>query len=224
MAEQFKWINWYTEFATKLLPYKDNRKELIRKIQRVFESIGMKMPKLEKDGEPFDIDTFTIFGLFNKGITEANRIAIIRGIGKEFAVEAEVPETFEGIPVLNNLKATFYFFKDDRGEGDIDNLWTVFEAALRLADTDSAENRQALCAAYDRALKQMGIRWNITIGLYWIRPYSFINLDSRNRSYVQKPGKMPAGVVADVAAMQNVPTADKYMQLRDTVQQQNSQS
>jgi len=215
MAEQFKWINWYTEFATKLLPYKDNRKELIRKIQRVFDSIGMKMPKLEKDGEPFDIDPFTIFGLFNKGITEANRIAIIRGIGKEFAVEAEVPETFEGIPVLNNLKATFYFFKDDRGEGDIDNLWTVFEAALRLADTDSAENRQALCAAYDRALKQMGIRWNITIGLYWIRPYSFINLDSRNRSYMQKPGKMPAGVVADVAAMQNVPTADKYMQLRD---------
>ena len=116
MAEQFKWINWYTEFATELLPYKDNRKELIRKIQRVFESIGMKMPKLEKDGEPFDIDPFTIFGLFNKGITEANRIAIIRGIGKEFAVEAEVPETFEGIPVLNNLKATFYFLRMTAGK------------------------------------------------------------------------------------------------------------
>ena len=32
-----------------------------------------------------------------------------------------MPSNFDGIPVLNNLKATFYGFKDDRKANDIDN-------------------------------------------------------------------------------------------------------
>ena len=49
----------------------------------------MKVPKLESGDEIIDIDPFTVFGLFNKGITNANRIAIIGSIAKEFAVEAK---------------------------------------------------------------------------------------------------------------------------------------
>ena len=44
--ENFKWIDFYTEFATKLLEYKNNRPALIEKIVIVFNNIGMKMPKL----------------------------------------------------------------------------------------------------------------------------------------------------------------------------------
>ena len=32
----------------------------------------MRLPKLEADNNPVDIDSFTIFCLFNKGITNAN--------------------------------------------------------------------------------------------------------------------------------------------------------
>lgn len=74
----------------------------------------MKVPKLESGDEIIDIDPFTIFGLFNKGITNANRAAIIKSIASEFGIEAKIPNNFNGIPVLNNLKATFYGFKDDR--------------------------------------------------------------------------------------------------------------
>ena len=28
------------------------------------------------------------------------------------------------------------------------------------------------------------IKWNITMGLYWVRPYTFINLDSTNRAFI----------------------------------------
>ena len=47
---------------------------------------GMSVPKLESGDEIIDIDPFTIFGIFNKGITNANRIAILNGIASEFGI------------------------------------------------------------------------------------------------------------------------------------------
>jgi 5-methylcytosine-specific restriction protein B len=146
---QFEWIDFYSEFATKLLSFKSDRKILIDRINAVYAAIDMKVPKLESGHEIIDIDPFTIFGLFNKGITNANRIAIIGSIAKEFRIEAKVPDNFDGIPVLNNLKATFYGFKDDRKKDDIDNIWNVFEAALLLADEDNESNRAEFSKWYD---------------------------------------------------------------------------
>lgn len=77
-----------------------------------------------------------MFGLFNKGITDTKRKAIIGGLISEFSVLAEIPDDFSDIPVLNNMMATFYAFEGTRKEHDIDNLWAVFEAALALADED----------------------------------------------------------------------------------------
>mgnify|MGYP000044972770 FL=1 len=104
----FEWIDFYTEFATKLLHPKD-REELIHKIYSIYDNIGISVPKLEKDNEITDIDPFTVFGLFNKGITNNNRILILNGIASEFQISANVPDNFDGVPVLNNLKATYNF-------------------------------------------------------------------------------------------------------------------
>ena len=84
----FEWIDFYTEFATKLLEFKDNREELIHKIYSIYDNIGISVPKLEKDDEITDIDPFTVFGLFNKGITNNNRILILNGIASEFQISA----------------------------------------------------------------------------------------------------------------------------------------
>lgn len=214
MANEYGWIDFYTELADKLLPYKSSRPELIRKIHQVYVNVGIKLPKLESDNNPKDIDPFTVFGLFNKGISNANRIAIIKGIASEFGVTAAIPDAFDGIPVLNNLKATFYWFQEDRAEHDIDNLWSLFSDALDYAKDESDENRQAFIRAYDAVLNQQGIRWNITMGLYWIRPYTFLNLDSRNRWYMSDPENMPADYVTKVKPMLNkVPSADQYLEI-----------
>ena len=122
---QFEWTSFYSEFATKLLEFKDNRAELIADIQSAYSAINMKLPKLESEDSIIDIDPFTVFGLFNKGITNANRIAILESFATVFNIKSKVPDNFDGIPVLNNLKATYYGFKDDRQADDIDNLYVV---------------------------------------------------------------------------------------------------
>ena len=190
MANEYGCIDFYTELADKLLPYKDSRPELIRKVRQVYANVGIKLPKLENDNNPKDIDPFTVFGLFNKGISNANRIAIIKGIASEFGVTAAIPDAFDGIPVLNNLKATFYWFQEDRAEHDIDNLWSLFLVAIDYAKNESDENQQAFVRAYDTVLNQQGIRWNITMGLYWIRPYTFLNLDSRKHRCTRGTNEM----------------------------------
>ena len=213
---QYDWIDFYIEFATKLLPFKNDRKSLIRKIYAVYNIAGISVPKLESGDEIIDIDPFTIFGTFNKGITNANRIAILNGIASEFGIAATVPSNFDGIPVLNNLKATFYGFKDDRKANDIDNLWSLFEVALALADNDTEDNRQKFSEAYDKVHDQLCIRWNITMGLYWIRPYTFINLDSRNRWFIADVQNMPGEfVVAAEKKFKKVPFAADYLEIKD---------
>ena len=181
---KFEWIDFYSEFATKLLDFKNDRKTLIAKIYEIYNDCGMKVPTLESRNEIIDIDPFTVFGLFNKGISNANRDSIINSIAKIFDVKAKIPTDYNGIPVLNVLKATFYGFKEDRKEQDIDNIWEVFSAALTLADHDTEENRKIFAKWYDTVHGQYGIKWNLTMGLYWIRPNYFINLDSRNRWFI----------------------------------------
>ena len=86
MAEQFKWASFYMELATELLKFKNDRGTLIEKLKNVYSAIDMKLPKLESDDIPEDIDPFTVFGLFNKGITGANRVSIMKGLSTEFEI------------------------------------------------------------------------------------------------------------------------------------------
>lgn len=213
---QFEWINFYSEFATKLLEFKNNRAELITDIQSAYSAINMKLPKLEREDLIIDIDPFTVFGLFNKGITNANRIAILESFATVFNIKSKVPNNFDGIPVLNNLKATYYGFKDDRQAADIDNLWGLYESAINLAEKDDASNREIFTKWYDTVHDQLGIRWNITMGLYWIRPYEFINLDSINRGFIVDPDNMTVDFVNSVKKKLNkVPYASEYLAIKD---------
>lgn len=134
MDNQFVWVNFYKEFASKLLAYKNNRGELVEKVKAIYAETGINMPTLEKDNQLVDIDPFTVFGLFNKSsMREANRIKIITAVRKIFDVVTAVPDSFDSIPVLNNQNATFYYFIDSRGDEDIDDLWNLFDSALKYA-------------------------------------------------------------------------------------------
>ena len=52
----FAWVDFYQEFADKLLLYKNKRQELIEKVKRMFEMTGINMPLLEADNEIVDMD------------------------------------------------------------------------------------------------------------------------------------------------------------------------
>lgn len=211
----FAWVDFYQEFADKLLQYKNNRQELIAKVKQMFEITGINMPLLEADNQIVDIDPFTVFGLFNKGLTDANRSSILRAFADLFQIKAEVPLRFDGIPVLNPLKATFYGFIGDRGDNDIDHLWSLFDAALRLAQKKDADTRQTFSAAFDQVITQKCVRWNITMGLYWIRPNYYLSLDSRNRWYLSDPQKYSFSENNLIAKLKSVPKAELYLRICD---------
>ena len=217
--EYRSWVEFYSELADKLRPFEKDRAALIAKIKAVYSAFGKKLPTLEKGGNVIDIDPFSIFGMFNKGITNANRLAIISGLAKEFEVAAPMPAGFDGIPVLNNLAATFYRFIGDRGESDIDNLWGVFLAALDYAESHSSESKKRFIQFYDKAIQQKGIRWNLTMGLFWIRPYEFVNLDSRNRWYLSNPANMPADLAEFFDGLEEMPSATDYLDVNGRIKQ-----
>lgn len=45
---QFDWVDFYKEFASKLLDYKDRRDELVEKVKAIYTMTGMNMPTLER--------------------------------------------------------------------------------------------------------------------------------------------------------------------------------
>ena len=215
------WVSFYQELAGALLPYKDDRIGLIGKLQALYEGIGMKLPKLDSASVPADIDPYTVYGLFNKGISEANRKKIIAAIAEAFGIESDVPSDFDGIPVLNNLNATFYAFVGDdrRGEHDIDNLWQVFEAEIALAAEDNADNRKAFVEAFNDTVTQFGLGWKLTMGLYWARPLSFVNLDSRNRWFMGDVAKTGEAIADIVPKEKDTPIHDgeRYLAICDAI-------
>lgn len=190
---QFDWVDFYKEFANTLLQYKNNREILVEKVEKIYELTGIDMPTLERNKQLVDIDPFTIFGLFNKNsMTVDNRNKIISTVAKLFDIKAPIPTSFDGISLLNNQNATYYCFIDERDEDDIDNLWRLYESALMYANDSSSTNALPLAQYFDLAINKKGNgKSKITMGLYWIAPTHFLNLDKRNKWYIYESGKMP---------------------------------
>lgn len=214
----FTWIPFYMELADCLLPFMENRPLLIEKIKKIYDSISMKLPKLELENKVEDIDPFTVFGLFNKGITNENRTKIINGFADVFSIKAKVPKVFEGVPVLNNQMATFYAFRDTREPNDIDNLWNVFRFALEYADNPTESIKDQFISLYDQAMKQKCVRWNLTMGLYWIRPTTFLNLDSRNREFLSMPQHISQNVAESIQCLRVPPSGMQYLLIIENCQ------
>ncbi len=212
---QFEWVAFYEEFAGKLLDYKNDRKPLVEKVKKIYDETGIHLPTLEKDNKLVDIDPFTVFGLFNKSsMLIENRIKILTEIKKLFNVAAEAPTSFDSIPVLNNQNATFYNFLPDRGEKDIDELWELFVSALAYAKETTDEHRETFSHFFDAAIDKKGIGpGKITMGLYWIAPDSFLNLDNCNKDYIYTSGKVPADVVATLPPVKEKISAETYLEI-----------
>lgn len=215
MEKQFQWTNFYMELASKLLEYKDKREDLLDILKDIYKTLGMDYPFMEKGEEDYDdICPFTVFASFNKGIKDESRIALLEEFAKHFSVKAEVPKSFDGIPVVMPLNAWFFAYKKNRQDDDIDNLWDFFAQALNYADNNSAKAREDFIEGYNMVIKQQGVKWNITIGLYWIRPYTFMSLDSVSRDFVQHIDNAPQDFANTIAGLKdNVPDGETYLSI-----------
>jgi len=185
-APAFDWIPFYEELADQLVAYRNRQTDLIQVLEEL-RSQGCKITPLEDRDEKEsrfllkEIDPFTFFGTFNRGVTNEARIHILKELKKEFKISTMVPSGFTGVPILNAQKSWFFSFKNLRKPDDVDRLWEVFIKALEpnsMQDT-AFEN------AFDRALEVRNTYINLTMGLFWIRPTKYISLDSKMQEYLK---------------------------------------
>jgi endonuclease family protein len=177
-SQNFSWIPFYMEMADKLLAFKNNRKGLVD-IMYSLDSQYVSYIHTNDGGRYPDIDPFTFFGIFNRGNSFEKRKKIAAFFKERLGVKTEVPESFEGIPIVFAVMSCFCW--SENIDTNIQPLWDLFEAVLK-KEQEKIEN------LFDIVCKQKGIKWNITMGLFWIRPYEYIALDSCNQSYLQSKG------------------------------------
>ena len=135
---QFAWVEFYEELADTLLGYANNRQALLRHLSHAYAQAGIPLPTIDRTNTPEDIDPFTVFGLFTRGITNAKHSVILESLAQEFDIAATRPVTFNGVPGINNLATAFNAFDSESRTQDIENLWHVFEAGIALADNGSS--------------------------------------------------------------------------------------
>ena len=208
----FDWVDFYMEFADRLLEYKDNRKELIAKIRRVYD--GKNVPTVLGD----DIGPFTVFALFNRS-DQKNRVSLIEKFRDEFNIEAKTPNSFDGIPTLVNNNPALYRYKEGKDGINgkvlnyINNLWSVFEAALGYSKSPEVPNaKKKFIEVFDRALAQENVKWNLSMGLFWIRPNEFVNLDQYNFEYVKELLKKENSSIVKLKK-DSPPKAEEYLEI-----------
>lgn len=174
----FTWVPYYKEFAEKLLQYQENRTNLCRLIYDHEDELLINYLHDEggKDDRFTDIDPFTTFGLFNRGISKKNRASSAALFKRLLNISAEVPSDFDGVPILNNQKSHFFGFRPDRKPDDIENLWRLFVKVVKKEDFENE---------YNALLGQFLIGVNITMALFWVRPEDFLAFDSSNRAYMK---------------------------------------
>lgn len=219
---RFSWTKFYEAVADKLLTYRNNRAALVEGIRVISTSVD-GLGHLAEDhytegtsGFVRDICPFTTMGLFNRGVTDANRKIIAAELAKFLGVDEGVPESFEGIPILNNMKSWYFPFENNRAADHIDSLWAVFAAGIKFADTDDGDDecRAEFAAAFDSANGRQGVAWNLTVGLYWIRPWAFLSLDHNSRVYVTKK----LGIVIGLHGPKKRCNAADYLAVMDALE------
>lgn len=218
VVDQFLWVDFYQEFAQKLAVYRDDRVDLIKKVKEIYNLSGISMPTLEKDNNLVDIDPFTVFGLFNKKLRDENRIKLLDTIAKLFDLKSKVPTSFDSLPVLNPQNATYYRFVDERNDGDIDDLWSLFISAIEYDKNPISENKENVSNYFDIVNNQKGNgNSKITMGLYWIAPNTFLNLDSRNQWFIFESGKFPSKILDGIESLDSKISSADYFKIIEKV-------
>jgi len=219
--KRFQWTRFFQAIADELIKYKKNRQALLELLKSVSSKIDA-LKYLSSDtfadgsrGFVKDIDPFTFLGVFNRGIKDSTRINIAIEIAKFFGVTEPVPERFEGVPVLNNMSSWYFPWNKELPDDHIDKLWEVFESALQLADSEDEDLIEKFSQDFDTATSLYGVSWNLSCGLYWIRPWHFLNLDGLNRKFITEKLRLKIGL----SGPKKICNSNEYLLLTNTLRE-----
>ena len=175
----YTWIPFYKEFSQKLLQFRNDRKPLVDWIYNNLDGYINHLKDAPDGRRVPDVDPFTVFAIINRGITQDRKREICTKFKGFLYISAPVPQDFDGVIEMNSKQSNFMAFVDRRKEGDIERLWNVFEAATHGQDIEKQ---------YDALEGQYLIRFNLTFGLFWIRPDLYLPLDSKSQKLLATIG------------------------------------
>lgn len=177
----FRWIPFYEEIADKLSVYHDKKKRLklisfVNKLATEFNLSYLLNKELK------DICPFTILGTFNRNIKESTRKKIAKKWATFLDVKESIPNSFEGIPLLNNQLSCF-FSNSENQQKEINDLWDFYVVALNFSNANESYQEQ-FKQEFDNVIAQPCCSWQLTNGLFWIRPNAYAVLDKISKIYL----------------------------------------
>ena len=184
----FSWIPIHTETAIKLLALTNPQSELLA-VLRDMEQQGLTVISLkdqDADGKQVllgEIDPLTFLASFNRGITDEKRRENWSFLRKQWNLQADVPQDFDGIPVVNNMQSWFFPYARNRSKDHVDLLWQIIRQAIENTLDHIDEGLFSRCTELDL----ISIN-NLTIGLFWVNPIAFLPADKKTKSYAKHKG------------------------------------
>ncbi|MFQ1042367.1 hypothetical protein [Gilliamella sp. CG16] len=180
-TQLFSWVRFYEAIADNLLIYLDKSKrsilmEFVNQLATEFKLSYLLDKGLQ------DICPFTVLGTFNRHIKETTRIEIAKKWAEFLNIEESVPNSFEGIPLLNN-QLSWFFTNSENQQQEIDNLWEFYDIALKFSNADK-NYQDEFKQKFDLVMSQPYCSWQLTNGLFWIRPHAYVVLDKVSKTYL----------------------------------------
>lgn len=176
----FSWIPIHEETARTLVQ-RHLKGEDILAVVREMNDRGLTVISLDdKDGAgqtvPLSqIDPFTFFANFNRGIKESNRRENWAFLKERWHLSSPIPSDFAGIPVAHNMQSWFFGWAIDRQPNHLQQLWTLAAQAVPARDVNEVDAELFNSCA---ELPVVGLR-KLTIGLFWLNPKAFLPADKK---------------------------------------------
>lgn len=99
----------------------------------------------------------------NRHISQEKKAEVAKAFKIFFKVDEPSPTDFRGVSPLNNENSMFFGFKDGKTKEDINNLWTLFLGIF-------GQNNEVADLFNEMTRHQYGIKFNLTMGMYWVCP------------------------------------------------------
>lgn len=209
---QFTWLPIQAEAVEKLLGLEEDQAKLIAVLESMKEA-GLKPillndhPTSDTSGTISKIDPFTFLATFNRHLTDKNRIALWDALKTHWGLKAPAPSDFSGIPIVNPKSSWFRPYEYKLTKDDIPSLWEIALAAAK-------GPQQITNSMFQRALKVQNVGLaKLTMGLFWLRPDTYIALDSKNIPRLRSMGLNP-----------DIKTWDQYLDLLEDFKTRTEQS
>lgn len=206
----FTWKLFFNELATALSRYKDNQAELKQLIVDSFDKEAINYIFSNGKNQDEYIDPFTIIGIVNRSISLDKKFKICKTFKDIFNLSSDVPTDFDGIPVLNPQKSIYFWSDNPNKINDIENLWIFFEDIVNGMANEKISWDEDTINHYNKVIQQKGVKFNLSMALFWIDCGHYLPLDKNTRIYLHEK--------IGLSIEDKVPDANSYLDIMKTVQ------